>query len=341
MKRLSKNNIKYVVYFILFIIISLLLFKIKIIKDISYLVFISFIVAYVLKPLNERLVQIGFNRCFSSVLLIILIIFIIVLSTTFLIPTLFRESANINETIYKIEMFINEFYEKIKPLSNNKMFYNILQNVYGRINATFDNAFNTAFERILKVGENLVSFAIVPIIAYYFLADGKEIKNRLLTLFPVKSRNIIRKVSKDIDKILGRYIATQVILCIIVGVLTFIVLLLLKVEFPLMLSLLNAFFNIIPYFGPIFGALPGIIVAFLKSPQVALWTAIWLYLIQQVEGNIISPKFIGDNISMHPLIVILLLVIGGKLWGFFGMVLAVPIGVIIKVIYEDINYYIF
>lgn len=341
MKRLSKNNIKYIVYFIIFITISLLIFKIKIIRDITYLVFISFILAYVLKPLNERLVQIGLNRCFSSVLLIILIIFMIILSTTFLIPTLFRESANINDTIYKIEIFINGLYERIKPISNNKIFYNILQNIYGRVNTTFDNAFNAAFERILKVGENLISFAIIPIISYYFLADGKEIKNRLLTLFPVKSRNIIRKVSKDIDKILGRYIATQVILCIIVGILTFIVLLFLKVDFPLILSLLNAFFNIIPYFGPIFGALPGILVAFLKSPQVALWTALWLYLIQQVEGNIISPKFIGDNISMHPLIVILLLVIGGKLWGFFGMVLAVPIGVIIKVIYEDINYYIF
>lgn len=341
MKKLQKNNIKYIVLVILFILLALILFRIKIIRDIIYLVFISFILAYVLKPLNERLVHMGLNRCVSAVLLIIVVIFMCILSITFLIPTLFRESANISDTIYKIQVFISELYERTKPISNNKLFYNVLQNIYSRANTTFDNAFNNAFERILKLGEDLFSLAIVPIVSYYFLADGKDIGNTVLTLFPVKSRNIIKKVCRDIDKILGRYIATQVILCIIVGILTMIVLVLLKVDFPLMLSLLNAFFNIIPYFGPIFGALPAIIVAFLKSPQVALWTAIWLYLIQQVEGNIISPKFIGDNISMHPLVVILLLIIGGKLWGFFGMVLAVPIGVIIKVIYEDINYYIF
>ncbi|PRR77025.1 AI-2 transport protein TqsA [Clostridium liquoris] len=341
MKKLSKDSIRYIIYFIVFILLSLLIFRVKIVKDMIYLVFISFIVAYVLKPLNERLIKMGMNRRFSSVLLILMLILIFVLSITFLIPILFRESANISDAIYNIEMFINGFYEKVKPLSNNKFFYNLLQNIYGRINTTFDNAFNNAFERVLKLGENLLSFAIVPMIVYYFLADAKDISNRLFTLFPVKSRYIIRKIFRDIDKILGRYLATQVILSIIVGILTFIVLLVLKVDFPLILSVLNAFFNIIPYFGPLLGALPGVIVAFLKSPTIALWTAIWLYLIQQVEGNIISPKFIGDNISMHPLVVILILVIGGKLWGFFGMVLAVPIGVIIKVIYEDFNYYIF
>jgi len=82
-------------------------------------------------------------------------------------------------------------------------------------------------------------------------------------------------------------------------------------------------------------------MALLNSPQTALWVAIWLYVIQQVEGDFISPKFIGDNISMHPLAVILILVIGGKVGGFFGMVLAVPVGVVVKVIYEDLNYYMF
>ncbi|MBP1865396.1 AI-2E family transporter [Clostridium tetanomorphum] len=322
-------------------ILCIMLFRLKIIREITHLLFLSFILAYVLKPINEKLIHLGFNRCFSSVLLICIIIVLFIVGVTFLIPTLFRESSNIGDALHKIEFFINNFYERIKPLSNNKFFYNLLQNAYGRINVTLDNAFNTAFERILLLGENFISFAIVPIIAYYFLSDGKDISNRLLTIFPVKSRNMIRIVAKDIDKILGRYIATQVILCIIVGIFTFIVLLILRVDFPLILSLLNGFFNIIPYFGPVFGAIPSIVVAFLKSPSVAFWTALWLYFIQQVEGNIISPKFIADNISMHPLIVILLLIIGGKIWGFFGMILAIPVGVIIKVVYEDLNYYIF
>jgi len=152
---------------------------------------------------------------------------------------------------------------------------------------------------------------------------------------------MVRKILDDIDKVLGRYIISQFMLCLIIGVLTFIILIFLRVDFPVILSLLNAIFNIIPYFGPLFGAIPAVIMALLKSPKTAMYTALWLYGIQQIEGNIISPKVTGDSVSMHPLLVILLLIIGGKLGGFVGMVLAVPIGVAIKVIYEDLNYYIF
>lgn len=114
-----------------------------------------------------------------------------------------------------------------------------------------------------------------------------------------------------------------------------------KIDFPIILSVLNAFFNIIPYFGPIFGAIPAIAIALIQSPEKALWTAVCLYVLQQIEGNILSPKVTADSISMHPLVVILLLIIGGEIAGFIGMVLAVPLGVIIKVMYEDLNYYMF
>ncbi|MDU4596838.1 MAG: AI-2E family transporter, partial [Clostridium sporogenes] len=73
----------------------------------------------------------------------------------------------------------------------------------------------------------------------------------------------------------------------------------------------------------------------------ALWALILLYSIQQIEGYILSPKITGDSVDMHPLTVILLLLIGGKIYGFVGMVLAIPIGVIMKIIYEDLNYYLF
>jgi predicted PurR-regulated permease PerM len=152
---------------------------------------------------------------------------------------------------------------------------------------------------------------------------------------------MIKRIIGDIDKILGRYIISQFVLCAIIGILTFVVLIALRVEFPIILSVLNALFNIIPYFGPLFGAIPAVLVALLHSTKTALWTAALLYIIQQIEGNIISPKITGDSVSMHPLVVIILLIVGGKLGGFLGMVLAVPVGVVIKIIYEDLNYYLF
>ena len=79
----------------------------------------------------------------------------------------------------------------------------------------------------------------------------------------------------------------------------------------------------------------------MESPNKALWTAFVVFIIQQIEGNILSPKITGDSTNMHPIIIIILLLIGEKVGGFIGMIIIVPIAVIIKVIYEDINDYLF
>ncbi|MEW9096165.1 MAG: AI-2E family transporter [Clostridiaceae bacterium] len=336
------NIIKYKnIIIILGIILFLLLFKFEITRQIFFILFLSFICSYILRPLYRKLISIGINKSFAAFLLIIGLILILVINIVFLIPVLMKETSNIGSAIYQLEEIINGIYNKIKPVQNNRLFYNALQNLYLKANLAVDNIFNNIFEKTLKFGESFFALTLVPILAYYFLVDSNDIYKVFITLFPLKSRKIFKKILEDIDKILSRYIVTQVILSIIIWVITFILLVSLKVQFPFVLSFLNAFFNIIPYFGPVFGALPAIIIAFLKSPYTALWTAISFYLLQQLEGNIISPKIIGDNISIHPLVVIVLLLLGGKLWGFLGMILAVPIGVIIKVIYENLNYYIF
>lgn len=336
-----KKAYKYLIILLLLFILIYLSVKSPVVKELYYLICISFILAYSLRPLLLVLMNRGMNRRFAAVL--ILLIFIILALGAFIvvIPSLFKESLNVNNTLIKIQKFIENFYERIKPLSSNKTVYVILDSIYSKSNSMLIDIFNKMFNYILSLGENMLSLAVVPLVVYYFLADGDVIFNRILVIFPMKSRNMIKKILDDIDKILGRYIISQFVLCAIIGILTFIVLLALHVDFPIILSVLNALFNIIPYFGPLFGALPAVLVALLYSSKTALWTAVWLYLIQQIEGNIISPKITGDSVSMHPLIVIILLIIGGKLGGFLGMVLAVPVGVVIKIIYEDLNYYLF
>jgi predicted PurR-regulated permease PerM len=310
-------------------------------REVMYLIFISFIVSYTLKPIQKYLEGLGIKNTNSALILICALIFIFILSFSLLIPSISKESSNISDTISSIQKFIDVFYYKIKLISSNKTIYTIVNNLSLKVNNQVVSMVTKLFDSVLDLGENIVVVTIVPIISYYFLSDGDNINNKILNFFPAKSRNLIKKISLDIDKILGKYILSQLFLCAIIGAATFIILIVFKIDFPVILSMLNAFMNIIPYFGPVFGAVPIILVALLKSPQSALWVTIWLYLLQQVEGNIISPKVTGDSVSMHPLMVIILLIIGGKAAGFMGMVLAIPIGAIIKGIYDNINYYLF
>ncbi|MCM0648771.1 AI-2E family transporter [Clostridium swellfunianum] len=336
-----KRLYNYLIIILISILVIYLSIKSPVVKELYYLLCISFVIAYSLRPLLLVLVHKGFNKRFAVILILTIFVAIAVGAVVVVIPSLFKESLNINNTLLKIQLFVENLYERIKPISSNKTVYVILDSIYTKSNSMLIDMFNKVFNYILSLGENMLSLAVVPLVVYYFLADSDVIFNRILVIFPSKSRNMIKKIIGDIDKILGRYIISQFVLCAIIGVLTFVVLIVLHVDFPIILSVLNALFNIIPYFGPLFGGLPAVMVALLYSGKTALWTAAWLYLIQQIEGNIISPKITGDSVSMHPLVVIILLIVGGKLGGFLGMVLAVPIGVVIKIIYEDLNYYLF
>lgn len=340
----AKYKSKKYKYLLLFLIVGILIYffvKSTVVREVLYLIFISYIVSYTLKPIQKRMDQAGISKKCSALLLICTLILIVILSFSLLIPSISRESSNIGNTIDNIREFVDEFYYKMKIISNNKTIYAIINNLSIRVNNQVVNLFTRLFDILLNLGENIVAITVIPIISYYFLSDGDNINNKILNFFPARSRNLVKKISCDIDKILGRYIVSQLFLCIIIGTVTFVILIIYKIDFPVILSILNAFMNIIPYFGPIFGAIPITLVALLKSPQKAIWVTLWLYLLQQIEGNIISPKVTGDSVSMHPLTVIILLIIGGKIAGFMGMVLAIPIGVIVEGIYDDINYYLF
>lgn len=338
---MKKKIIKYSILTAVFLACIIIIYKSTIVKEVLYLIFMSFIIAYTIKPLQKILIKRGINKRLAAALLLAIFMLCVALILIIIIPSIFRESLNVNTSFLKLEQYLNEFYNKLKPIKNNKTLFAILDNIYGKINLQFTLMLNKVLDNALSLGENLLSLAVIPIVVYYFLADSDIIFNRLIVVFPCKSRSIIKRILSHIDKIMGRYIISQFLLCLLVGVLTFFVLFFLKVDFPIILSLLNAAFNIIPYFGPLFGALPAVFMALLISPKTAIYTAICLQLIQQLEGDIISPKITGDSVSMHPLLIIILLIIGGKIGGFIGMVLAVPVGVIIKIIYEDLNYYLF
>ena len=342
MKKINKKKLAITVMcIIIFVVLIIIAIRIPIVKQLINLVFISFIVAYILKPLYMFLIRKGVNKKAASSLIIVGLIGLILLTFIVVIPSIFRESIYINKAINDLQKYLINANMKIKVLSTSKVMSSIINTIYHKSNVQILLIFDKILDSIMGLGENMITYMVSPLIIYYFLCDSENMINKALIIFPPESRNVIKKIIEDIDKVLGKYIVSQLILCGIITIATFFILMFMKVDFPLILSLVNGVFNIIPYFGPIFGIMPIILIGLLASPKTALYTALWLFALQQIEGSILSPKIIGDSISMHPLTVILLLIIGGKVGGILGMILAVPLGVVIKVIYEDLNYYLF
>lgn len=336
-----KKRIYYSLLIILLIIIIILYLKLKTLNSIVNIIFISFILAYTLKPLRNILCdKIKIKKRTSSIIIILSIIFTISIFVYILIPSIIRESYNFGNILDNIDIYVEDLAKKLNI--NNISFFDV---VYGRIsdetNIFFRNFSNSLVDNLISSLESIISLAIVPIVTYYFLVDGELIFNKLLLILPTEKRVLAKKVITHIDKVLSRYIISQLLLSLIIGILTTIALFFLKVKFSILLGVFNGVLNIIPYFGPIIGGIPAVFIALMESPSKALWTLVIVFIIQQIEGNILSPKITGDSTDMHPIIIIILLLIGDKLGGFIGMIIIVPIGVIIKIIYEDINDYLF
>lgn len=322
------------------IFISLYLFNSSI-KEIVNIIFISFSLSYVLNPAKEFLMtKLKVNKRTSSLIIILIVVGLIIGGITVMLPSFVDELTSVGDVFDNVEKFYNNIADKFNLNSIpgiNSIYNSIVEKGNGLLTSVSDNL----LDYILEASSKILSLAVIPIIIYYFMCDGDRLFSRMMLILPTNKREVAQNIVMDINKVLKRYISGQLYLCGIIGILTFILLLSLQIKFPLWIAIFNALFNIIPYFGPIFGMMPAVIVALMISPAKALWVLIGMILIQQIEGNILSPKITGDSIEMHPFVIIVLLLIGDKFGGFIGMIVVVPIAVVIKVLYDDINYYLF
>lgn len=311
------------------------------IRDVINLLVISFIIAYTLKPLRNYFSEkLNISAKKSSLLIIFLLLLSFVGLLYSIVPSIIKESGNFGIMLDSIEEYILNLAVKFK-LDRLPIFETIYMQIGEKINMILSSASTNLIDNMILLGENIVALAVVPITIYYLLADGDLLYKKLLLIFPTDKRILIKNINNNIDKILSRYILSQLLLSLIIGALSFVLLLVLRIKFPLVLSIINAIANIIPYFGAIIGGVPIIFMALTGSVTKGILAAIGVFLIQQVEGNFLAPKITGDSTNMHPIIIIILLILGEKIGGVIGMVLIVPIAVIIKVVYDDIDYYLF
>lgn len=335
---MKKKVFKNLIYLIILIISIVVFIKMPIIRELIKLLFICFILAYVLKPIKEFIMKFGLNHKTAAFLLIIFFVFLFVFSIVVFIPAIIKESSRILSFIDEINEFLSSFTDKFKIIRENNYLRETLSEFNNKANEFIISTIEGVLNNLGNAGGNIVNYLAMPIILYYFLSEGEKIGNRILVLFSCDRRNMIKKILLDIDKVMSKYILSQLLLCAIIGIFSFIGLKILNVQFPILLSIINGILNIVPYFGPPIGVILTLMVSLLDSSNW-VWVLLWLLLTQGLESNIISPMIIGHSVNMHPLLVIILLILGGEIGGFLGMILAIPLGVVLKIVYDDINYY--
>ncbi|PWI52059.1 AI-2E family transporter [Sulfoacidibacillus thermotolerans] len=198
----------------------------------------------------------------------------------------------------------------------------------------------SSLSRTLVGVKDMVSGAIqafiIPFLVFYLLKDYSLFTALVVRLFPKRSRAAVAEILMRIDLSLGRYVRGQLLVMSLVGVATFIGLLIVRMPYAFMLSLLVALTNIIPYIGPFIGAAPALFMALSVSHGMLLKVLLVNLVVQQLEGNLFSPWIMGKTMNLHPLLILLAVMFAGEVAGIAGLIFAVPVVAVLKVIFDHV-----
>ena len=198
------------------------------------------------------------------------------------------------------------------------------------------NNFQGFFSTVTNIGTIII---LIPFILYYFLKDDYSMYQGLLAIIPAKIKKIGGVVLIEADQTLAQYIIGQLMVALVLGILSFIAYLIIGLPNALILSLIIMVTSFIPFIGAILGALPAVLIGITSSFSLTLKVILVMILVQQIEGNLITPRLHGSRLQVHPLIVILIVMAFVTAFGFLGALFAVPSYVVARVLVREIRKY--
>ncbi|MCH7822465.1 MAG: AI-2E family transporter, partial [Proteobacteria bacterium] len=196
----------------------------------------------------------------------------------------------------------------------------------------------TVFRSVTKSGgavaAAVLSLFLIPILTFYMLRDWDSIMARLSALIPVRQRSIVVALARETDEVLGAFFRGQLLVMLALAVIYSIGLGIVGLEFAVAIGVVSGLVSFIPYLGFVFGiVLAALTVALEPNPLWQMVGVVVTFTVAQlIEGSILTPKLVGDRIGLHPVIIIFAIAAGGQLFGFFGILLALPAAAVLSVL---------
>ncbi len=312
------------------------------------------VIAYILNPLVKFLEQKVFFKIKSenfshnaSVVSAVLIVLIIISTImVLLIPQIFesvrlmvKNMDSYTSSLRKLVRSLTDYAEShgIDVAENiNEVFDKIVREFSTKITGYLSNAINIS----VNLGKEIINIVISSILAIYFLIDKKRmisgLKSFLNLILKKSTYNSISNFWLRCNKILARYIVCSLIDAVFVGVANAIFMLICGMPYTVIVSLVVGVTNLAPTFGPMVGGVIGAFILVLINPWYALWFIIFTIILQTIDGYVVKPKFFGNTLGVPGVWILVAIVVGGRLFGVVGILLAIPFAAIVEFAYSDI-----
>ena len=323
----SSSFLKLIAFVVLVIFLYL-------VRDLLLMIFVAIVIASGLDPLIDFFHKRRIPRTLSLLVVYTFLIAIITLIIYVLVPPII-------EQVQQLVVILPQYFEIVSNYlgENFNMFEKEVGNIE-EITKSFTGEFGdfatNIYDTLSGFLGGLLTLIIILVLSFYFTVEENNFKKFITSITPTKHRPYIEGLIKRIQHQIGLWLRGQLTLAIVVGILIFIGLTILDVRYALILALLAAMFEIVPYIGPIMAAVPAVFLAFNQSPTMGLLVIGLYLLVQQLENHLLAPKIMGKTVGLNPLVIILVILVGSKIAGIMGAILAVPVATAVQVFLKDI-----
>ncbi len=294
-------------------------------------------VAYFLDPVADRLGRMGLSRAAATATISIVALVIFILLALLIVPMLVRqlgELVNAAPAIFgKLQGFLTTNFPSI--MDQESVLRETLASIGKTIQAKGGDLATGLLSSALSVINAVVFIVVVPVVAFYLLLDWDNMVARIDALLPLDHRETVRGLARDIDRVLAGFVRGQVSVCLILGTFYSVSLMIAGLDFGLIVGAIAGLITFIPYVGALIGGVLAIGLALFQFwgdwVQIAVIAGIFA-VGQFLEGNIITPKLVGGSVGLHPVWLLFALSAFGTLFGFVGMLVAVPVAAAIGVL---------
>ena len=275
---------------------------------------------------SKKKKRIKLNRTFA-ILLVLTIFFVIFLYIVLTIVPIFTKqvSSLIDFLLKNQEKLQNNFFGFLK--SNNIDLKSSLMNSKDIIVSNVIKVLSSSFSLISSTFSLLF---MTPIFTIMLIFSYDNMENGVKRALQNMDREDLIVLIKNMDETIGKYILVTALDSMIVGVVSFIIFYFLKMDYSMLFSVIIGFGNVIPFIGPFIGLIPAILYAFTKSFKLVIFIVVLITIVQTIEANIVKPWLTGKSVEMHPITTLLVVLIGGALFGIGGAFIAIPAYIIIK-----------
>lgn len=301
---------------------------------------LAFIAFYLLNPIVNLLERIKIKRIWGIILIILAFLGIVTGLTIISVPAI---ESQISDLIKDFPGYIETVSNGFQSFISNSMFEPYYEEArawldtnLGEIPDKIGSYIASGIEGLAGFANALTSIVVsmitFPFVLFFLLKDAERFKYYSLKLFPKRFREGIVSILHNMDTQVGSYIRGQIFVALCIGVLLFGGYLIIGLKYAIILAIIAAVTSVVPYLGPIIAIAPAIIIAIVTSPWMLLKLAIVWAIVQFLEGNFISPNVMGKTMKTHPLTIMFVLLVAGKLFGLVGVILGIPGYALLQVI---------